>query len=281
MKDLKVQRGIYILPSLFTSANLLAGCLSILFAMDYRYTPAAWAIIIAIIFDMLDGRVARWTNTTSNFGIEFDSMADIISFGLAPAVLVHKMVLSPLHRLGAAITLFYILSSALRLARFNVKAQEKQLSSDFVGLPTPAAAGIIASFALSYQLFETSTELGVVKALPIIMDNMPFFFKTVPIMMILISFLMVSTVPYNGFKKLKLNRPKPLQILFLILIGMFLILMYPQNIIFIIFLFYLLSGMLGYVTRLFRLRRPVIFDGRAGNQGVTVEQTQTIEEIKK
>jgi CDP-diacylglycerol---serine O-phosphatidyltransferase len=277
----KVQRGIYVLPSLFTTVNLLAGCMAIICAMDYRYAPAAWAIIIAIVMDMLDGRIARWTNTTSKFGIEFDSIADTVSFGLAPAILIYKMVLSPLNRLGIAITLFYVLSSALRLARFNVKAHDNQTSSDFSGLPTPASAGILASFVLSYQLFEVSPEASV-KTLPIIMDNMPFFYKTIPILMILVSFLMVSTVPYNGFKKLKLNRPKPLQILFFILIGLFLILMYPQNIIFIIFLFYLLSGMTGYISRLLRLRRPVILYGRDKSNTSTLEaQTEPPTEENK
>jgi CDP-diacylglycerol--serine O-phosphatidyltransferase len=107
----------------------------------------------SIIMDMVDGRIARMTNTTSRFGLEFDSLSDLISFGVAPAVLMYQMVLSGMNNPGIAIALFYVIAGALRLARFNVKAQDGESCTEFSGLPIPAAAGMLASFVLSYELF--------------------------------------------------------------------------------------------------------------------------------
>ena len=249
-------RGIYILPSLITAGNLAAGFVSMLYSINMQFTQAAWSIIIAIGFDMLDGRVARLTKSTSKFGVELDSLADLVSFGVAPAILIYQMVLHSMHKPGIAIALFFVIASALRLAKFNVKAQDGESSSDFSGLPTPAAAGIIASFVLSYELFEQGQEITV-KTIPILMKRMPFFFKTLPLLMILVSFLMISNVPYLGFKKFRFNRPKSLQLLILIVISILLVVSYPQNSIFIIFMLYLLSGAFVYISRYLRLQRSL------------------------
>lgn len=249
-------RGLYILPSLFTAANLGAGFLSILLAINNEYTPAAWAIIVAMVMDILDGRVARLTNSTSAFGIEFDSLADLVSFGVAPAIMMYQIVLNTMSKLGVAIALFYVIAGALRLARFNVKANEGESSSHFSGLPIPAAAGFLASFTLSYQLFVDGPELTV-KTLKLLMNRMPFFFKTIPISMVLISFLMVSSVPYLAVKKFKLNTPKSFQLFVLIIATVFLIILMPQNTIFILFFLYILIGLIGYLTRFMRLRQAL------------------------
>ena len=156
----RIRRGIYILPSLLTTGNLSAGFISVLLSIHSEFTMAAWCIILAILFDMLDGRVARWTNSTSNFGIELDSLADLVSFGVAPAVLMYQMVLYTMHKPGMAISLFYVIAGAIRLARFNAKANSGESSTDFVGLPIPAGAGILASFVLSYQLFADGQPAG-------------------------------------------------------------------------------------------------------------------------
>lgn len=250
-------RGIYILPSLFTAANLSIGFISIIYSIHNEYTPAAWCIMLAILMDMVDGRIARWTKTTSSFGIEFDSLSDLISFGVAPAVMMYMLVLNTMHKPGIAISLFFVLAGALRLARFNTKAQGGEPSSEFVGLPIPAAAAVLASFVLSYELFEAGGEITV-KTIPILMKRMPFFFKTIPLMMVLISFLMISTVPYAAFKKFKFNRPKSLQMVSFMIIGLLLIVTYPQNTIFILFLFYLLSGIAGYLWRWWRMRHYLL-----------------------
>lgn len=249
-------RGIYILPSLFTTANLSAGFISVILSINSQLTLAAWCIIAAIALDIMDGRIARWTRSTSRFGIELDSLADLVSFGIAPAVLMYQMVLYTMNRPGAAIALFFVIAGALRLAKFNIQAHEGESSGHFTGLPIPAAAGILASFVLSYQLFEMGEEITV-KTIPLLMKRMPFFFKTIPATMVLISFLMLSNIPYIGFKKLRLNKPKSLQLLTLIVITILLIMTYPQNTIFIIFLLYLLSGVFLYLLRYWRLRRII------------------------
>jgi CDP-diacylglycerol--serine O-phosphatidyltransferase len=260
----KMLRGIYILPSLFTTGNLAFGYISIIFSIRSDFVMAAWCLIVSIGMDMVDGRVARWTKSTSRFGLELDSLADLVSFGVAPAVLMYQMVLHTMHKPGLAIALFFVISSALRLAKYNVKAQDGDSSSDFSGLPTPAAAGIIASFVLSYELFEQGQEITV-KTIPILMQRMPFFFKTIPLLMVLISFLMISNVPYFGFKKSKLNRPKSLQLLILIVIAILLIVTYPQNSIFIIFMLYLLSGIFLYILRYWRMQKSLKLSSRLRN----------------
>lgn len=249
--------GLYVLPSLFTAGNLLLGMMSIIHSMHNEYTPAAWLIFAAMGCDIMDGRIARWAKATSSFGVEFDSLADLVSFGLAPAILMYQMVLHTMNRPGLAIALFFVLAGALRLARFNVKTHEGESSGNFVGLPIPAAAGMLASFVLSYELFEGSTAEITVKTIPIIMKRMPFFFKTLPIFMLLISFLMVSNVPYLAVKKFKMNRPKSVQLFALISVAILLVLVFPQNTIFILFLGYLVSGLAGYIWRYVRLRRAL------------------------
>jgi CDP-diacylglycerol--serine O-phosphatidyltransferase len=213
--------------------------------------------MLAILMDMLDGRVARWTKSTSRFGIEFDSLSDLVSFGVAPAILMYQLHLYTLGKPGIAIALFYVIAGALRLARFNIKAQDGEASTEFMGLPIPAGAALLASFVLSYELFELGGEMTV-KTIPLVMQRMPFFFKSIPLLMVLISLLMISTVPYAAFKKFKWNRPKSLQLLSFMFIGLLLIITYPQNSIFIIFLFYLLSGITGYLWRWRRMRHYLL-----------------------
>jgi CDP-diacylglycerol--serine O-phosphatidyltransferase len=166
------------------------------------------------------------------------------------------------------IAIFFVIACALRLARFNIKAQEGITATHFTGLPTPAAGGILASFALSYELFESGQEITV-KTIPLIMEKMPFFFKSIPIMMVIISILMISSVPYFAGKNLKMNRPKSFQLLTLLVMGILLIIAYPQNTIFIIFVLYLLSGITGYIWRYIRLRQSLslarLMKGKSGN----------------
>ena len=248
-----MKRGIYIFPSLLTLGNLAAGVMSILFASQDHLTSAAWCIIAGIILDMLDGRVARWAGATSQFGLELDSLCDLVTFGVAPAILMFETALYPLGRPGYMIAVFFTMMGALRLARFNLRAQTGEPSMHFVGLPIPAAAGILASFVLSYELFEDGA--FSVKTIPMIMKRMPFFFKVVPLIMILLSFLMVSGVQYGNFKQLKLARPKSVQNLAFLLVGLLLIFTYPQNMIFIVFSLYVLTGLISLAWRFTHAQR--------------------------
>lgn len=248
-----MKRGIYVLPSIVTLGNLASGVVSILFAGDGHFTRAAWAILAGIVMDMLDGRVARWAGASSQFGVELDSLSDLVTFGVAPAVLVYELALEPLGRPGYVIAIFFAMAGALRLARFNVKAQVGEISTHFVGLPVPAAAGILASFVLSYELFDNGDMTR--KAIPILMQRMPMFFKAIPIVMLVLSFLMISTVSYSHFKNFKLGRSKTIQSFGFIIAGLLLMFAYPQNTIFILFSFYVLSGLVAYIWRFALARR--------------------------
>ncbi len=253
----QVRRGIYLLPTIFTLANLAAGVTSILLTINDHLTSAAWAIMAGIVMDMLDGRVARWAKATSQFGLELDSLCDLVSFGLAPGILIYQLSLQPLGRPGYMIAIFFAMAAALRLARFNLKAQSSvEPSTHFVGLPVPAAAGILASFVLSYDLFDDA-DISV-KTIPMLMHKMPVFFNALPIIMLGLSFLMISRVQYSHFKQLKLGRPKSIQSLSIIVGGLLLIFTYPQNTIFILFSMYVISGFVGWAWRLYQSGRERI-----------------------
>jgi len=250
-------KGMYLLPSIVTAANISSGFVSVIFSIRYDFNFAAWAIIVSMVMDALDGRIARLAQATSRFGVEFDSLADLVSFGVAPAVMMYQLILHTLGNPGIAIALFYVLCGALRLARFNVRAFNGEPSTDFMGLPIPAAAGILASFVLSYQLFEISNTVPV-NMIHLVSDRMPFLFKTTPIIMVFLSVLMVSNVPYAAFKKFKVDRPKSLQIIIFAFLAILMIVFYPQNTIFILFVGYLLLGLGLYLHRYWRFRKSLI-----------------------
>ncbi|MDR0724116.1 MAG: CDP-diacylglycerol--serine O-phosphatidyltransferase [Endomicrobium sp.] len=257
--DKRLKKGVYILPSLFTCGNMSCGCLSIVSSINGNFTQAAWFLIFAIAFDMTDGRVARLTKTTSEFGVQLDSLSDLISFGVAPSIMMYQLVLNSMGKVGLAIAILFVVCSALRLAKFNVQAQDGVVHSSFVGLPTPASAGLLISFVLSYELFIASPEQDLTfKTIPVLMKNMPVFFKAMPITVVILSLLMVSNVPYLSFKKMNLSRPKAFRLLVLIITLLFLIITFPQNIIFILFSLYALSGILFIGTKYYRIFKQKI-----------------------
>lgn len=247
-----MRRGIYLIPSLFTLGNLAAGMLSIVWSSQGQFSMAAWAIIVGMAMDILDGRVARWTGATSQFGVELDSLCDMVTFGLAPAILMYWVALDPMGRPGVAIGILFASCAALRLARFNVKASSGEPSHYFVGLPVPAAAGILASFVLSYEMFDQEM---TGKTIRVLMNRMPLFFQAVPVVMIGLALLMISTVQYNNFKQLKLLRPRSLQTMAIVFVGFLLVMTYPQNMIFIIFSVYVLSGLSTLAVRVYGAQR--------------------------
>ena len=150
-----LKKGIHILPSLFTTGNVFCGFYAFIAVFQEKYYIAAWAIVLAMIFDVLDGRIARMTKTTSAFGVQYDSLADIISFGMAPAFLVYSWVLQPFDRVGWMAAFLFLLCAALRLARFNVTKPDVT-GDHFLGLPTPAAAAVLASIVIGFEdLFAT------------------------------------------------------------------------------------------------------------------------------
>lgn len=183
---LKLRRGIHILPNLFTTGSVFCGFYAFVAVSNEKFLVAAWAIVIAAVFDMLDGRIARLTKTTSAFGLQYDSIADVISFGMAPAFLVYSWVLRPFGRMGWMAAFLYLLCGALRLARFNVTKPDVK-DNQFIGLPIPAAAVMIASIIIVF---------GKMMDNPMIMAAVVYF----------LAFLMVSNIRYPSFKKLELKQ---------------------------------------------------------------------------
>lgn len=242
-----MKKGLYLLPTLFTLGNISAGVFSIINSINQRYVEAAIAILAGLVFDILDGRVARLTKSVSKFGLELDSLADLTTFGIAPAIMMYLLVLNHYGDLGGVIAFFFIIAAAVRLARFNVKADEGAPSEYFTGLPVPGAAGILAAFVLSYNMFIQEI---TVRTIPLIIKNMPIMYKFIPVGMLILAYLMVSNIRYTSFKKMKLGKAKPMRyLIFLIVFGM-LLWLYPENMILIIFVTYILSGLFDVFARI-------------------------------
>lgn len=233
-----MRKGIYFVPGIFTLGNLGLGFYSIICSIEGNFTSGAWAILLAVILDVFDGRIARLTKSTSRFGLEFDSLADSISFGLAPSILMYRAVVKEM-RWGVLIAFLFVITGVLRLARFNVKATEGDIAY-FDGLPIPVAGGMLASFFV----------------LPFWSREMHLFYSSVPLIMIGLSFLMVSKIKYINFKKVRLTRRQPLKIL-TIMVAALIIWFFSTRIISIIFLVYFvsytLSGIANALWRFYRL----------------------------
>lgn len=185
----RFRRGIYLLPTLFTIGNLFCGYSSVVAAFDGRYGRAALYIIIAGVLDGLDGRIARMTGTASEFGLQFDSLADCVSFGLAPAVLARTWALGTLERVGSWIAFLFLVCAAMRLARFNLRKHLEDRRY-FAGLPSPIAAGTLACFAYAFPARQEATAAAVALAL----------------FVSLLGLLMVSRLRYRSFKELDWHR---------------------------------------------------------------------------
>jgi CDP-diacylglycerol--serine O-phosphatidyltransferase len=250
IRKVDVRKGIYIIPSLFTCANMALGILSVMSSFEGQFIRAAWFLVGALACDILDGRIARMTKTTSDFGMQLDTLSDLVSFGVAPALMMYMMVLNTMGNIGIAIAVLYVLCGALRLARFNVLAASGEVYKHFVGLPTPASAGVIISFVLCYQLLIPSEYSLNFKTIPVLMELMPTFFSIIPVVIVALSFLMVSNIPYMSFKKIKLTKVQTIELLALVIVLILLIIVYPQNVIFLIFAAYAASGIILYVPRI-------------------------------
>lgn len=220
-------RGIYLLPNVFTTGNLFLGFYSIIASVQGAYEKAAVAIIIGGFFDAVDGKVARWTRTTSRFGVEYDSLSDLVTFGMAPAILSYQWALKPFGRVGWLAAFLFVVAGAFRLARFNVLTDvvDKRF---FVGLPIPAGAGVIATSVIAYHEYFGYSE-----------SNNPFWFVVV---VLGIAFLMVSNIRYYSFKDIDLIKRRPFKILLFLVLGALVIVWNPALMLFAIGVVYLFSG---------------------------------------
>jgi CDP-diacylglycerol---serine O-phosphatidyltransferase len=226
--------NIYILPNLFTTGNMFCGFFSIIYAIRGEFIIAAYAIVAAAVFDMLDGRVARLTNTQSSFGAEYDSLSDAISFGVAPAVLLYLWALQPFGRLGWLASFGFVACAALRLARFNVQIHEEK--NYFQGLPTPMAAGIVSSSVLCFNdlgwdAYKSPTLLGIA---------------------FLLAITMVSNFRYRSFKDFDFRKKQPFTYLVIGVLVFILIALRPEVMLFALFLSY---AALGAIFGVFFYRR--------------------------
>jgi CDP-diacylglycerol--serine O-phosphatidyltransferase len=223
-EDLK--KGIYILPNLLTTGALFMGFFSIVASATGRIDHAVGAIFLAAVFDGLDGRVARLTHTVSAFGVEYDSISDAISFGVAPAVLLYQWALAPFARFGFLGAALFAICAALRLARFNVQINtvEKRV---FNGLPSPGAALMLAATVLFFEDQALSAEVWG-----------PFLL----VMVYCTGLLMVSNIKYSSFKELDVLRKKPFHTLVLTILILILIATRPEMMIFSLITLYVLSG---------------------------------------
>lgn len=230
----KRRKGIYLLPNLFTTCTLFGGFYAVIMAMSDRYDAAAIGILVAMIADALDGRIARLTNTQSDFGKEYDSLCDMVAFGIAASILMFAYSLHFLAdyrwlggRLGWVLAFTYAACAALRLARFNVLTTIAGGSKDFFGLPSPAAAGLVTFFVWSAVDSGFSGEEVLFIAAPLTL---------------IAGLLMVSSVRYNSFKKLNLAGRMRFAPFALVLGALVLVMIDPPRVLFAIFFLYAASG---------------------------------------
>ncbi len=215
--------GVYLLPTLFTLGNLGAGFYAIVQAVwslqhpeAPRWEYACWAVVIALVCDGLDGRIARMTGTTSAFGVQLDSLADLLTFGVTPALLVYMRWLTDFPRIGWIVALAFVIGAALRLARFNIQASEEE-GKGFTGMPAPAAASVPVSFMMVYDTYG--------HRLPHLTDDSIRVFM--PWLLLGLAYLMFSTVRYPSFKHLNLRRKHPLGVLVLLTLLLYVLIIAP------------------------------------------------------
>ncbi|WP_282339544.1 MULTISPECIES: CDP-diacylglycerol--serine O-phosphatidyltransferase [Pseudomonas] len=230
-------RGVYLLPNLFTTANLFAGFYSIISAMNGRFEVAAVTIFVAMVLDSLDGRVARLTNTQSAFGAEYDSLSDMVAFGLAPAVLAYEWALSGLVNVGLTVAFIYVACAALRLARFNTQIGKVD-KRFFIGLASPAAAGVVAGIVWTLRDFGVE---GVHMPIPLVM--------LFALMVAAAGLLMVSNIKYYSFKDLDLKGRVPFVAILIVVLVFAVIFSDPPRVLLLIFLAYALSGPVQFLMR--------------------------------
>jgi CDP-diacylglycerol--serine O-phosphatidyltransferase len=247
----RFRRGIFLLPSLMTVGNMFCGYACIVHAMRGEFEVAAPFIGFAIVLDMLDGRIARMTGTATTFGLELDSLADVISFGLAPAVLAFAWGLSELGRVGWAVGFLYVSATAMRLARFNVHSPGQSDKRYFIGMPSPPAAGITAAtvFAWPYPLTEP------VRLNQLLHSPAPWQALAALAVMLVPAVLMVSTIRFRSFKTINFGWGRSYLPLFLFILLIVFILAKPELTLLIIAYGYLLSAFIGLAWTRLRHRK--------------------------
>ncbi|HZP39967.1 MAG TPA: CDP-diacylglycerol--serine O-phosphatidyltransferase [Candidatus Binatia bacterium] len=235
-----LRRGVYVLPNLFTSAGLFAGFYSIIATLGHQYRIAAIMILVAQLCDSLDGRIARLTRSSSGFGVQYDSLADLVAFGVAPGILVYQWALRPWGRWGWLAASLYVTCGALRLARFNVQIGTVE-KRHFVGLPIPAAADVIAATVLLFYRFGFEGDTT----------------KHISMLLVIyaVAALMVSEIRYFSFKEIRVHQRHPFQTLLGCILVLMLTIGDPMPMLFLGSMTYALSGPVGLALRTLDHRR--------------------------
>mgnify|MGYP000473521580 CR=1 FL=1 len=228
------EKGIYLLPNLMTTAGLFAGFYAVIAGIQGEFALGAIAILLAMIFDGLDGRIARMTNSCSAFGAEYDSLADMVSFGLAPALLMYQWVLHDFGKLGWLVAFIYTVAAALRLARFNtqVGVADKRY---FQGLPSPAAAALLAGLIWVVESNRNHLEAGFE-------GGQALVGITALVLTVFAGVMMVSNVRFSSFKEFNLKGKVPFMTLLVVVLVFVIITLEPAMLLFIIFFIYAFSG---------------------------------------
>ena len=235
----RTARGVYLLPNLFTMGALFAGFYAIIAATKHQFEAAAIAIFIAMLLDALDGRVARLTHTQTQFGAEFDSLSDMVSFGLSPALVLYYWSLAHLGKIGWLAAFLYAACTALRLARFNSRDQNED-KRYFQGLSTTAAAGFIAGYIWVLTTHGVNGSSHVMSIITIVIA-------------ILIALLKVSHIRFRSFKDFDMRGRVPFMVMLVFVILLVLVSLAPPDVLFAIFALYVISGPIGWVVS--KLRR--------------------------
>lgn len=249
--------GVFIFPSLLTTANLFSGFYSIIAVLKSDYTTAAAAVLVAMLFDAFDGKIARLTNSTSRFGVEYDSLADLVSFGVAPGLLIYTWALNDYGKIGWLAVFLFIACGAMRLARFNTQASSAG-NKYFIGLPIPAAAGLIATTVIfDHHILGMGKEVRPVVIL---------------LMTYILAYLMVSTIHYRSFKEIHLGERRPLSALVAAVLILIVIVAEPQIMLFVLFSIYASSG----VIERFFMPVLLMIRKRSGMKGGDVAKNKDI-----
>jgi CDP-diacylglycerol--serine O-phosphatidyltransferase len=224
-------RKIYIIPNLVTTANLFCGYSSITSAIHGDFQAAAWFILAAAVFDMLDGRIARLARATSAFGVQYDSLSDLISFGLAPAILLYQWALEPFGRLGLLASFLYLCCAALRLARFNVNTAIVS-KAFFQGVASPIAAGCVATFVIFHLATGLPSEESLVSRELVAL-----------VQALALASLMVSSIPFPSFKELNWRSRSSFGYLMIAVMTLILIAIRPEVTLFLVTALYILASL--------------------------------------
>jgi CDP-diacylglycerol---serine O-phosphatidyltransferase len=254
----RFRRGVYLLPSMFTVANLFCGYGCIVYATQQDFDTAAILIGVAMVLDTLDGFVARLTKSSTAFGVQLDSLADVISFGLAPAILAFSWGLWPLRRLGWAAGFIYVTAAAMRLARFNIQSATITDKRYFVGMPSPAAAAVIASTVYLFPFGPDDSQTALL-AVP---------------MVVIPALLMVSTIRFRSVKAIEVGWHRSYLALFLAAIALALVASHPRLALVVLAYGYMFAALVGWVIMKLRKRQPEEPEGDVGDSQLPTPNSQ-------